>query len=327
MLVLLARQTYNANIKNSAYPCLFAMLSLRQIRYFQAVADTGSFTLAAAQVYIAQPALSRQIALLEAELGVALFVREARGVRLTPAGQLFRARTENVGTALEAAVEDARRLDRGEAGVLRLLHSSSVPLAGPLLEALRCLTDAAPAARVELDRVSSEVQVAEIAAGRADVGVARMPVLRREAAVAFTALPEERLVLAVPGAHPLAGRTAVSLAELAGETFVTAVHRERGGLARRVTDLCLARGFVPRSGAVVSRKTSMLNLVAAGYGVAVVPAGMAGLLPAGARLVALTDAEATSASAVLLPLVPSPLARRFAELCGAAWAGVAGAGC
>ena len=50
-------------------------------------------------------------------------------------------------------------------------------------------------------------------------------------------------------------------------------------------------------------------------------------LPAGARLVALTDAEATSASAVLLPLAPSPLARRFAELCGAAWAGVAGAGC
>lgn len=324
MLALLALPTYNANIKYFLYPCSFAMVSLRQIRYFQAVADTGSFTLAAARLFIAQPALSRQIAQLEAELGVVLFLREARGVRLTLAGELFRARTGGVEQALEAAVDDTRRLDRGEAGVLRLLHSSSVPLVGPLLEALRRFTDAAPAARVELDRVSSEVQVAEIAAGRADVGVARMPVLRRDAAVAFLPLPAERLVLAVPADHRLAGARSVSLAELVDETFVTAVHRERGGLARRVTDLCLARGFVPRSGAVVSRKTSMLHLVAAGYGVAVVPSGMAGLLPAGTGQVPLTDADATSEAAVLLPQAPSPLARRFAGLCGSVW-GEAGA--
>ncbi|MBS0346381.1 MAG: LysR family transcriptional regulator [Proteobacteria bacterium] len=295
------------------------MLSLRQIRYFLAVAETGNLSQAAAGLFVAQPALSRQIALMEEELGFPLFVREARGVSLTPAGALFRERIGAVSQAIDEAAEDARCLARGESGVLRLLHSSSIPIGGPLLDSLQAFAEVAPAARVDLDRVSSEVQVAEIAAGRADLGVARMPVLRRDPAVQFIPLARERLVVAIPAAHPLADRQSLRLADLAEVPFVSAVHRERGGLARRMTDLCLQRGFVPRMGNVISRKTSMLSLVAAGFGIAVIPECMAVLVPAGARVRPLDDSEATADAAILLPQAPSPLARRFAALCEERW--------
>lgn len=295
------------------------MLSLRQIRYFLAVAETGNLSQASAGLFVAQPALSRQIALMEQELGFPLFIREARGVSLTPAGTLFRERIGDVAQAIDEAAEDARCMARGESGVLRLVHSSSIPIGGPLLASLQAFAEAASAARVDLDRVSSEVQVADIAAGRADIGVARMPVLRRDPAVRFVPLARERLVVAIPAAHPLADRQSLLLSDLAEVCFVSAVHRERGGLARRMTELCLQRGFVPRMGNVISRKTSMLSLVAAGFGIAVIPECMAALVPAGVQVRPLDDSDATADVAVLLPQAPSPLARRFAALCEERW--------
>lgn len=294
------------------------MPSLRQIRYFLTVADLGGFTPAAARLFVAQPALSRQIAQLEAEVGFALFRREPRGVSLTPAGSRFRERVSAIERGLLAAVEEGRQVGRGEAGVLRLLHSSSLP-AAQLLPAIRRFIEAAPGARVDLDRLSSEQQVREVAEGRADVGVVRLPVLRRDPAVRFVELSAERLWVALPAAHPLAGCAGLRLAELAGEAFVSAVHRERGGLARRVADLCLARGFVPRLAPVISRKTSMLALVAAGFGLAVVPEGMRSLGGEGVAWVPLADEDATAGKALILPLESSPLGWRFAEMLGALW--------
>jgi len=296
------------------------MPSLRQIRYFLAVADLGGFTPAAASLYVAQPALSRQIAQLEADLGFALFHREPRGVRLTVAGALFRERVRGLEDSLHQAADDARRLDRGEAGVLRLLHSSSTPVAGALLLALQEFAAAHPGVRVDLDRQASELQQEHLAAGRADLGLARLPLLGREAAVSLRPLPDEPLWAVLAQSHPLATRPRLGLADLAEEPFVFAVHRERGGLARRVTDLCLARGFAPRLAPVTSRKTAMLQLVAAGFGVAVVPPAMAALAPGGAVARPLADPEATCRAALLLPAAASPLALAFAECLESAWA-------
>ncbi|HET7776135.1 MAG TPA: LysR substrate-binding domain-containing protein [Azospira sp.] len=301
------------------------MPSLRQIRYFLTVADLGGFTPAAAALYVAQPALSRQIAQLEAELGFALLVREPRGVRLTEAGALFRQRVGGLEESLHSAADDARRLDRGEGGVLRLLHSSSTPVAGPLLAALQAFTAAQPRVRVDLDRLSSELQLEAVAQGRADLGLARLPLLRREAAVQLQPLAEERLWAALPPGHALASASSLELGDLADSPFVFAVHRERGGLARRVTDLCLERGFTPRLAPVTSRKTAMLQLVAAGFGVAVVPAAMAALATPGVSFRPLADADARTQVALLLPRAPSPLARAFAAALAAAWPAAAAA--
>lgn len=295
------------------------MPSLRQIRYFLSVADLGGFTPAAAALHVAQPALSRQIAQLEEELGFTLLRREPRGVSLTEAGALFRQRVGGLEEELRSAAEDARRLHRGEGGVLRLLHSSSTPLAGPLLAALQDFTRDQPRVRVDVDRLSSEQQQEAVAQGRADLGLARLPLLRQEGGIEIRPLPEERLWAALPAGHALAGASLLGLGDLANECFVFAVHRERGGLARRVTDLCLARGFAPRLAPVTSRKTAMLNLVAAGFGVAVVPAAMASLATPGVHFVPLADADALARAALLLPPRPSALAAAFADALQRRW--------
>lgn len=295
------------------------MPSLRQIRYFLSVADLGGFTPAAAALHVAQPALSRQIAQLEEELGFALLRREPRGVSLTEAGALFRQRVGGLEEELRSAAEDARRLHRGEGGVLRLLHSSSTPLAGPLLAALQDFTRDQPRVRVDVDRLSSEQQQEAVAQGRADLGLARLPLLRQEGGIEIRPLPEERLWAALPAGHALAGASLLGLGDLANECFVFAVHRERGGLARRVTDLCLARGFAPRLAPVTSRKTAMLNLVAAGFGIAVVPAAMASLATPGVHFVPLADADALARAALLLPPRPSALAAAFADALQRRW--------
>ena len=292
------------------------MASLKQIRYFLTVADLGGFTPAAVSLFVAQPALSRQIALLEAELGFPLFLREARGVRLTAAGALYRDRVLGIEQMLAAAAEEGGQLASGEAGVLRLLHSSSIP-AVSLMPAIKQFLAASPKARIDLDRIASETQVSEVASGKADIGIVRLPVLRRDPAVLLLDMPAEQLWLALPATHPLAGRASLALAELAGEAFVSAVHRERGGLARRVTELCLQRGFVPKMARVISRKTSMLDLVAAGLGIAVVPERMTLLGSAGLAYRPLHDADAMAHSAVILPVQATPLAERFARILAA----------
>lgn len=289
------------------------MASLKQIRYFLTVADLGGFTPAAASLFVAQPALSRQIALLDEELGFTLFERNPRGVSLTTAGELYRERVRGIEQQLALAADEAAQLARGNTGVLRLLHSSSIPL-GSLLPVIRQFLELAPGARIDLDRLSSEIQVGEIAKGRADVGIIRLPVLRRDPAVEFIELPNERLWVALPAEHRLANAEQIALADLAEELFVSAVHRERGGLARRVTDLCLARGFLPRLARVISRKTSMLDLVAAGLGIAVVPERMTNLGNPNLRFRPLCDADADAGIAIIQPRQPTPLTARFTAL-------------
>jgi DNA-binding transcriptional LysR family regulator len=289
------------------------MPSLKQIRYFLTVADLGSLTQAAAALFVAQPALSRQIAQLESELGFALFEREPRGVRLTHAGIAYRERVAGIARQLDAAAEEGGQLARGEAGMLRLLHSSSLPAAS-LLPAIEHFLADCPGARIDLDRIASEAQVGEVAAGRADLGIVRLPLLRRDSAVVLRELVAERLWAALPRNHRLASEDSLALADLRDEAFVAAVHRERGGLARLVTELCLLRGFVPGLARVISRKTSMLDLVGAGLGIVVIPERMVALVGVGVVCLPLRDDDAIARSALVLPPTPTPLAQRFAEI-------------
>ncbi|WP_049125910.1 LysR family substrate-binding domain-containing protein, partial [Burkholderia cenocepacia] len=124
----------------------------------------------------------------------------------------------------------------------------------------------------------------------------------------------ERLCVAVPADHALAGRKRIAIARLRREPFVSAVYRERGGLARVVIDLCLKRGFVPVAARIVSPKTSMLNLVAAGRGVAIVPARMASVGIDGVVFVPISDEDAKSVCALVLPAQPTVLAQAFARV-------------
>jgi len=289
------------------------MPSFRQIQYFLTVADLGGFTQAAATLFIAQSALSRQISQLEEELGFLLFEREPRGVRLTPAGSVYRSRVATVPQTLATAAEEGLQVARGEAGVLRLLHSSTIP-ATSLMPVLDQFTEACPKARIDLDRASSEEQVSLVADGNADVGIIRLPVLRRDTRVRFLELAAEQLWVAFPDDHPLAQQSSVTVASLQHELFVSAVYRERGGLARVVTDLCLKRGYVPNTAQIVSPKTSMLNLVAAKRGIAIIPERMTTLAQQGIAYVPLSDDDAKSICALVLPVKATLLGQTFVDI-------------
>ncbi|KJV25347.1 LysR family transcriptional regulator [Aquitalea magnusonii] len=289
------------------------MPSFRQIQYFLTVADLGGFTQAAANLFIAQSALSRQISQLEEELGFTLFEREPRGVRLTPAGVVYRDRVSTIPKTLASAAEEGLQLACGESGVLRLLHSSTFP-ATSLMPVLDLFVASCPKARIDLDRASSEEQVSLVANGNADVGVIRLPVLRRDSRVRFVELEAEQLWVAFPDDHSMAQKENVTVASLQHELFVSAVYRERGGLARVVTDLCLKRGYVPNTAQIVSPKTSMLNLVAAKRGIAIVPERMTTLGGTGITYVPLIDEDAKSTCAIVLPLQPTLLGQTFSDI-------------
>ncbi|WP_300056450.1 LysR family transcriptional regulator [uncultured Roseobacter sp.] len=143
-------------------------MELRHLRYFVAVADHGGISHAADRLNIAQPAVSRQIRDLETELGVDLLVREGRRVVLTEAGRAFAARARAVLAASEDAVQEARRIDRGEAGHLRIGLLESASWAGHLPRALSRFARAHPNVRMEIIPMGSVQQIDAVMAGDLD---------------------------------------------------------------------------------------------------------------------------------------------------------------
>ncbi|MCE4063180.1 LysR substrate-binding domain-containing protein [Pandoraea sputorum] len=275
------------------------MVSLRQLRYFLEVVDAGGFSAAAERLFVAQSALSRQISELEKELQAVLLERSSKGVTLTPAGRTFVAEARRVLTELEGSVALTRSVARGEQGTVRLAHSSSVPFSGGLPVALRAHLKANPGVTVDVSTLSSEQQQDEVEAGRIDLGLVRLPVLRPAPSLVCETIARERLLLLVASDHALADVASVSVATLAGEPFVSLPHRERGGLSYRVAQLCQQHGFFPMAAAATSRKATLVNLVAAGFGVAIVPESLAALAGPDVRRVALDDANADSEVALL----------------------------
>ena len=274
------------------------MTSTRQLRYFVEIAECGSFSAAAERLYIAQSALSRQIKELETQLGTALFERTARQPRLTAAGQAFLGRARRLLTDLDKAEQLVREVGKGLRGSLRLNHSSTVPLTGRLLERLGGYLDANPGVALEIAQQSSEAQLQDIAEGRLEIGLLRLPVLRQHEGVSLHELFTEPLLLAVAADHRLSSARSVQLEQLREERFISIPHRQRGGLSYLSASLCMNAGFFPQAAQVVSRKTTQLQLIQAGFGVALLPQSMREIAPASVCFVPLAEAcESTVALA------------------------------
>lgn len=274
------------------------MPSLRQLRYFLAIADLQSFTAAAATLHVAQPALTRHLASLEEELGTQLLARTSRSVRLTEAGQRFRAKARRLLEDLEFACREAQAVGSGTLRYVRLAHSSSVPLAGLLGQRLQAWLATHPTMQVEINQTTSENQIDDIAAGRSDLGLVRLPVLRRATGVTIQPILREALWAALPSGHPLARGPSVPLNALAEQSFVFAPHPDRGGLSRAVYEVCQQAGFVPRCAQATSRKQSFLQLIALGLGVGLIPESMALAAPPGVATLPLAEAVWTDVALV-----------------------------
>jgi len=244
----------------------WAALLAPRLAQFAAVARSEHVTRAAQQLGMPQPTLSRALARLEADLGVTLFARQGRTVRLTRAGVAFRGAVERALAEVERAAESVRlEADPGGGrvafGFLHTLGPETVP---GLLRAFRVDH---PRVRFQLVQTWGEAMLERLRAGGLDLCLTSP--LPDEPGLVVRRLDEQRLRLVVPAGHRLAGRRRVRLAEVAGDPFVTL---EAGYGLRRITDaLCEEAGFAPRVAFEGEEAETLRGLVAAGLGVSLLP--------------------------------------------------------
>lgn len=240
-------------------------VSLDELRWFVAVADLGRVTRAAEELHISQPALSRALARLQRELGVALFDRSGRNLRLNRYGELFLAHVRRALAEVESGREAVEELAGAEHGSVSLGFAPTLStwLVPALVSAFR---SEHPGPRFQLRQDAVGQLVNALHDGAVDLLITPRP---GDPQLSWRELGRERLQLVVPPTHKLASRKRVRLAEAAGERFVMLKHAF--DFRDLVEDLCRAAGFEPESGFEAEDVASARALVAAGLGVAVVP--------------------------------------------------------
>jgi LysR family transcriptional regulator, hydrogen peroxide-inducible genes activator len=242
-------------------------MELHQLRYFVAVAETGSFTRAAEREGITQPTLSEQILRLESKekgIGRRLFDRLGRKVVLTDAGQMLLSHAQ----AILAAVGEAERAvrDSAEGGRLRV---GAIPTVAPFLlpRAVTRFRQEHPAIQLQLKEDLTERLLADLLAGELDVGLMALPV--RDDRLHVERLFAEPLVMALPPKHRLAAKAEVKLGDVVDEPFILLddVHC----FGDQVLSFCHRAGLEPRVVCRGEQIVTLLAMVAAGQGVSIVP--------------------------------------------------------
>ncbi|MBN8248268.1 MAG: LysR family transcriptional regulator [Verrucomicrobia bacterium] len=265
-------------------------MDLRHLRYFQAIAEDLSFSSAARRLNVVQPALSRALKELEAELGVELLARTRRSARLTPAGRILLDETSLMFERLEQAVRRVRRAAEGQEGELRLgyIGPPTRRFLGPLLEEFgrRC-----PRVTVHLEERTPERVWEMVARGRLHVGLTR-PVLAHAALQMQThLLRDERLCAAIPRGHEWWGRRSLLWRQLAGRPLIVLARREGAGSHDEILAGCRQAGFSPKLLHTPSVVSTILRYVEGGVGIGIVPESLG-------------DTESSDRWS-LLPLTPS----------------------
>ncbi|MFI1972147.1 LysR family transcriptional regulator [Streptomyces cinnamoneus] len=239
-------------------------MDLLSLRYFQAVARHQHISRAAEELRVAQPSVSRTIIRLESELGVSLFDRQGRRIRLNERGAAFLRRVER---AL-AELDDARRemSDAAGSGPGRVAVAAETLV--QLAEVLAAFRERRPGVRVRLVQAPVDAMRRHLRSAEVDFALASQPLAGP--GLCSVELAREEVLLAVPPAHPLAGRERVALAELAGEEFVST---RPGHWQRALLDRLFAReGLVPRVVFEGDDAAATPELIGAGLGIGLLPA-------------------------------------------------------
>ena len=245
-------------------------MELRHLRYFVAVAEERHFGRAARRLRIAQPPLSRQIHALEAELGTPLFLRGSRQVDLTPAGDALLVHARRIFQEVELGTRAARRAAAGEIGRIAIGYPSSLAYTG-LTDVLRAFRTRSPSVEVSLRELPPQAQIDALHDRSLDVGFIRS--LVAYPSIATERVRREALLVALPADHALASRTRIALSSLSREPFVLFPRARGASFFDYLMRLCHDAGFTPRivqEGAQVD----IISLVAAGFGVSILPASV-----------------------------------------------------
>ncbi|MBU9597648.1 LysR substrate-binding domain-containing protein [Burkholderia multivorans] len=268
------------------------MLDLRRLRYFVALADELHFGRAAQNLHVAQPPLTRQIGLLEAELELQLFDRTSRTVRLTTAGARFLPFTRAVVEDSMRAEDYARKLARGAAGPVTVGYSASVSLDSGFGAALRSVAMQFPDVEWLLVEMPSGILNREVQGGQVDIGISRLSPAVGCGSMRIERHMREYVVAAIALDDPLSLEERLGLESLAQRQIIMSSAGPASGLNVQVQRIFERRGLALKTGPAAPQLASMMTLVSAGLGVALLPASAATPLRAGVRYMPVSEAEA-----------------------------------
>ncbi|WP_171074785.1 LysR family transcriptional regulator [Nonomuraea basaltis] len=283
------------------------------LRLFDEVARSGSFTAAAELLGYTQSAVSRRVAALERATGGPLFERLARGVRLTPAGAALHRHAVAVLDRLERAGDELAAIHGGRGGTLRVgaFATANVDL---VPGTLKRFAERRPGVELRLVEGLTPRLMDRLRAGALDVAViSDYPAGLPADGARAVPLLEDRLYVALPAGHRLAGDEDVDLRDLAGETWIEAAPR---GQPTLLVTACAAAGFTPRSGLRVAEWTGKFGFVAAGLGVTLVPELAARAVPRDLVLRPLRGMAPARKVYAALPEEPLPAALELVGLLG-----------
>jgi len=246
-------------------------MEIKHLHSFRAVAEALSFINAARKLHISQPALSAQIQALEAELGVQLLERTRRSVRLTKPGEAFLQSTYTILRMTDEAKINAQRVAAGESGHLKIgfVASAALEIVPSIVLAFRRNH---PRVTLELLNIRTTDQIAMLQQRTLDAGFLRLP--SSSTGLTITPIHSERFVLVVPKGHRFANSRPFRLNELEHEPFIAYARRYAPGFYDRWIQIFTNAGFSPNIVQETGEMETMLAMVAAGVGIAVVPHGL-----------------------------------------------------
>jgi DNA-binding transcriptional LysR family regulator len=246
-------------------------MELRHLRYFVAVAEELNFTRAAERLYTAQPSLSTQIRGLEEELGVQLFVRDKRRVYLTQAGHHFLERARIILASVQQTKEEIQSVVTGDIGRLAIGFTASSILTTALPSGLRKYSVEFPSVSLRMLEMTSMHQLDAIHHRTLDLGILRKPNIGIPTGVVIEEWYSMPLVVAIPHKHKLTKKNEIQVQDLKDQPMIVYPRDTGIGLYWKVLDLCSKYGFRPTIIQEARDASTMIGLVAAGFGIAIVP--------------------------------------------------------
>ena len=266
------------------------MIDLRHMRYFVAVAEELHFGRAAEKLYMAQPPLSQQIKQLEVQIGVQLFIRNRRRVRLTEAGAIFLEQARKTLAQADFAVQAAQSAATGEPGNIDIGFVSSATYHDAIPTIIRLFRERHPTVILTLHELTSAEQAQALRDGAIHLGFVRPPV--GDDALTLETVLMEPLIAALPSSHPLAASPVIPITALKADEFVMLPRHLNLSLYDQIIAACQNAGFTPRVAQEAVQLQTITSLVAAGIGVSLVPASLRNVRRGGLVYKRLIDVDA-----------------------------------
>jgi DNA-binding transcriptional LysR family regulator len=248
-------------------------MELRQIRSFLSVAETLHFGRTAALIHISQPALSLQIRSLEEEIGVALFERNRRKTNLTEAGVAFRKEASAALSQLDLAIRNSRLAANGKLGFLRVgfIFTAGFEIVPGVVRQFRELN---PEVELSLRSIPTATQLRLLEKGSLDIGFLRLPI-GEQPTLEVQTVHREPFVVVLPRSHKLAKKKRVRLRELSGENFVMYERSYAPGFHDLILGMLHDAGTVPSISQTAAEIATVISLVDAQMGIAILPTSAA----------------------------------------------------